>query len=95
MREKMPIGEIRRGEPIKVGVEEETRSEAETKRCPQCGANMVLHDTVHYCDVPQTVLYEWWCACGHTEPAEGRATEVDTLMAQWRRANPGRAETSS
>jgi len=70
-------------------------SEVATKRCPQCGANMVLHDTVHYCDVPQTVLYEWWCACGHTEPAEGRATEVDTLMAQWRTANPGRAEASS
>jgi hypothetical protein len=62
----------------------------ETHSCPKCPAWMVRRRLPYMLPTnPPQLKTEWWCGCGHTEPAEpvNPHVIVEDAHETWRAAN--------
>ena len=65
-------------------------SNDETKKCFECGKNMIQKDTaMALLSMPPQYPWIWWCFCGNTEEGGVRrgTSEADVNIEKWRQAN--------
>ncbi len=62
----------------------------ENKICPKCQKKMIKRSTgLVLASYPPQYPQEWWCGCGHKEPAEtlrGK-TDEEYVREEWERIN--------
>ena len=66
----------------------------ETKKCSECGKNMIKVDTGMVLEsCPPQYPQKWWCKCGHEESGAGsrgpRTQEDEDRNKQWEAAQKG------